>query len=186
MSKDTLDDRYFEWLYGHIAAIRNRNPARSYWHLARLLYTTAFLWNVHNDDNRAEDGKELRYEFAEERNIDIQDPAWMDMDCSMLEMLIALSRRAAFESPGEPGDWFWKFVQNMELDKYTDAVWNLGIEREVEDRLERVIFRKYGADGMGGIFPLRYPRGDQRMIELWYQLSAYLLEGDYVDHGPLL
>lgn len=184
MSDGTLDDRYFDWLYKKIGSLRNRNPAKSYWNLARQLHSTPFYWFVHNDDNRCEDGKELRYEFLSETGNEPTDISWLALDCSMLEMLIALARRACFESRGTTGDWFWQFMFNMNLDKYTDAVYNEPAKEDIQDRLERIVQRKYGEDGNGGIFPLRLSRYDQRRVELWYQMSAYLLEGEFVDHGP--
>lgn len=186
MSEGTLDDRYFEWLYKEVGAVRNRNPRRSYWRLTRQLYTIPFLWNIANDDNRLEDGIELRDEFlggiGELERID----NWMSLPCSVLEMLIALARRASFESYGTTGDWFWHFLQNLNCKGYTDAVYSTAIEREVSRVIDRMINREYGFDGAGGLFPLREPRQDQRRVELWYQLSAYILEGDYIDHGPLV
>lgn len=184
MTDGTLDDRYFEWLYEQVASIRNRNPSRSHWKLLKQLYSTPFEWTVPNDDNRVEDGCELRWEFLGENHIEDADPVWVGLQCSVLEMLIGLARRAAFETPGAVDEWFWKFMQNLDLRGYTDAIYNQRIAREVNDRLERVIFRTYSYNGTGGLFPLSNPRRDQRRVELWYQLSAYLLEGDYIDHGP--
>lgn len=186
MTVGTLDDGYFEWLYRQIGSVRNRNPERSYWQLAKQLYTTSFSWSVPNDDNRCEDGLELRHEWIEDNNIEDADRSWLLLDCSFLEMLIALSRRLAFESEGEPGEWFWKLMQNLDFRGYTDAVWSTSIERQVSRTLERVVYRKYEPDGAGGLFPLRHPRRDQRQVELWYQMAQYVLEGDYLEHGPLV
>jgi hypothetical protein len=44
----------------------------------------------------------------------------------------------------------------------------------VDEILERVIGRTYRPDGRGGFFPLRYAEKDQREVELWYQLNAYV------------
>lgn len=182
----TLDDAYFEWLYGQIGAVRNRNPARSYWLLAKQLYTTPFLWFIPNDDNRVEDGKELRFEFLDFTGFILDDPRelWLDLECSMLEMLIALSRRLAFESDRPPLEWFWRLMQNLELERYSDDLYEIAIQEEVEETLNRINHRTYSADGTGGLFPLRDATHDQRKIELWYQMSSYLLEGEYVDNLP--
>lgn len=180
----TLDDLYFEWLYQNIGAVRNRNPARSYWLMAKQLYTKPFSWIIPNDDNREADGKELRCEFVDQCGIEEVDPMWMDLECSMFEMLIALARRASFESSGEPGDWFSKFLENLELKQYTDQAYNSDAEWKIDAVTDRVIFRTYKRNGVGGLFPLQNARKDQRKVEMWYQLSSYLLEGGYVDHGP--
>ncbi len=180
----TLDDQYFEWLYTQVAAARNKNPARSYWELLRQLYTSPYIWFIPNDDNRAEDGKEFRYEFFRDAGIEEVDEYWVSLDCSMLEMLIALSRRISFESYATGADWFWKLLENLDLRRYTDEVYNSMTAEEVIEAIERVNTRTYNRDGTGGLFPLRDTRIDQRKIELWYQMSSYLLENEYVDNGP--
>lgn len=176
----TLDDAYFEWLYSQIGPLRNRNPEHSYWRLCRKLYTTEFTWFVPNDDNRVEDGKELRLEFLDVTGYHLggrRDVEWMSLGCSMFEMLIALARLAAFESDRSPAEWFWRFMQNLELIRYSDDIYEISIEEEVEEALDRINRRTYSANGVGGLFPLRRATQDQRKIELWYQLSAYLIEG---------
>lgn len=172
-----LDDRYFEWLYSHIGAVRNRNPARSHWHLARQLYVKEFVWLVPNDDNRVEDGRDLRYEFINETGADDVDPNWMGLGCSMLEMLIALSRRASFEHDAKtPDEWFGLMLHNIGLDKYSDARYSDAVAQDVDETLDRVIYRTYDPTGHGGLFPLSHTFHDQRKVELWYQLAEYLLE----------
>lgn len=173
----TLDDRYFEWLYSNVAATRNRNPSRSYWKLLRQLYTKEFVWLIPNDDNRMEDGKELRYEFLDVEGIDEIDRNWMDLGCSMLEMLIALARRASFEYDRmTPVEWFGIFLHNLELDRYNDLAYDSRVSRQIDEVLDRVIFRSYSPNGHGGVFPLQHTTRDQRKVELWYQLAEYVLE----------
>ena len=168
-----LDELYLTWLYRQIGSIRFKSPARTHWSLARQLYTKEFVWIVPNDDNRVEDGRDLRYEFiAEEGLVDV-DPEWMALGCSMLEMLIALSRRFAFEMEGEPRRWFWHMLGNVGLNLTDDD----DIQKEeIDEALDCIIWRTYLPDGTGGLFPLKSPTQDQREVELWYQLSAYILE----------
>src|SRR5690606_37427786 len=116
----TTDDRYLEWLYGLVASVRNRNPSRTYWQLFRQLYSKEFVWLVPNDDNRALDGKDLRSEYLEMSSDEV-DQEWLNLECSMLEMLIALARRAAFEDSRSPVEWFGEFLKNLGLDSATDA-----------------------------------------------------------------
>lgn len=171
-----LDDRYFEWLYSQVGAVRNRNPAQSYWTLARQMFTKEYLWFVPNDDNRVNDGKALRWDFIDEQEIDQVDTAWVDLDCSMLEMLVALARRASFESEKAPDEWFWIFITNLGFAELHDAHFLDEHIPFVDDILERINRRTYASDGQGGLFPLRDPSRDQRKVELWYQMSAYLIE----------
>ena len=172
----TTDDRYFEWLYSHVGAARNRNPARSYWELLRQLYIKEFVWLIANDDNRVADGVELRIEFLDSQGIDEPSREWMELGCSMLEMMIALARRAAFEDGRSSVEWFWEMVTNLGLETYTDRVFNSRVAQLVDETLDLVIYRNYSPDGVGGLFPLRGVETDQRKVELRYQLAAYVLD----------
>lgn len=179
---EPLDERYFPWLYEHIGTANNPNPARSYWNLAKALFEKEFLFFVPNDDNRADEGRRLREEFLDQSPFNEWEAAaeWLSLPCSMLEMLIALARRAAFESfdprEGSEGDWFWLMMVNIGFDKHTDAVWNPTRARRVDRVLEVIINRRYEDTGMGGLFPLQNPLTDQRTTELWYQMQQYLQE----------
>lgn len=171
-----LDELYFEWLYRQVSEITDGAPRRTYWSIFRELFQKEFIWLIPNDDNRVEDGRDLRDEFLNDIHTDQVDRDWMELPCSFLEMLVALSRRLAFEAEGEPREWFWHLMRNLGLDIYNDAE---PFDRvTVEDLLNTVIFRTYRRDGQGGLFPLRHARRDQRDVEIWYQLNAYLMEND--------
>lgn len=171
-----IDDLYLEWLYRIVGSVRNKNPQRSYWKLFRKLYSTEFIWLIPNDDNRAEDGKELRYEFISSWNVKDVDSYWLNLGCSVLEMLIALARRASFDSDEDTIEWFWRFLVNLDLYRFNDAVIDDADLEYIEDVVNRFLFRNYTRKGVGGLFPLMHPPKDQRKVELWYQLSSYLLE----------
>jgi len=176
MTPEPLDELYFQWLYRQVADLRVKNPARTYWTLLRQLHSKEFLWSVPNDDNRLEDGKFLRYEFLEDRPpaTAIADNRWLNAGCSMLEMMIALSRRLSFLSGGAASEWFWHLMDNIGIRECSDAVkYN---PHMVDRALTRVITRHYDEDGNGGLFPLRKPKVDQRSLELWDQMNCYLIE----------
>lgn len=171
---EPLDDLYFEWLYEQVG---NQGSVRSRTHrcLLRQLYTKAFVWMIPNDDNRVEDGRDLRFEFIQAAYIQSVDANWVSMECSVLEMLIALSRRLSFEAEGEPREWFWLMMKNISLDVFTDNHYD-SYTIEVEEVLNQLIFRTFQSSGQGGLFPLQRPEDDQRGVEIWYQMSAYLAE----------
>lgn len=169
-----LDEAYLLWLYSQVGNLKLKNPRRTHWNLLKQLYRKEFVWLIPNDDNRVEDGIELRYTFAQETGVVDPPEEWMTLACSFLEMLVALSVRFAFFVEGEPADWFWHMMDNLQLRPYTDAVEY--DPREVDAVLDRVIWRQYDENGHGGLFPLTDPRQNQRDVELWYQLSAYVLE----------
>jgi len=172
MSGD-LDNLYLPWLAAQVGSVKVRRSVNTHWTLLRQLYTKKFSWFVPNDDNRVEDGRDLRDIFADELHIAPSD-AWMDLECSFLELLIGLARRLAFEAEGEPAVWFWHMVENLGLDACTDG--SRYSQEEVDARLDAVIQRTYEPSGHGGIFPLRHTTRDQRQVELWYQLNEYLTE----------
>lgn len=174
-----LDELYFTWLYSQVGVVDSKDPSASYWKLLKLFYTKEFVWFVPNDDNRANDGRDLRMEFLNQehisrREVDREDPHWLRLSCDMLELFIGMSRRLAFEGDGHPRDWFWVMIENLNLHHHRDGKrWT---KAGVDQILDRVIWRTYDFDGNGGIFPLRYPTRDQRKVELGYQMSLYLLE----------
>lgn len=168
-----LDELYLNWLYQLIEDPTIANASRTYWNLAGLLYKKEFVWFIANDDNRAEDGRYLRYEFIEDLGLDDVDPDWLELGCSMLELLIGLSRRLSFLGEGDPRDWFWHMIDNLGL-RYNDR--NKIPTEYADEVLDGINWRTYKRSGAGGLFPLHHSKQDQRDIELWHQLSAYLLE----------
>lgn len=170
---EQLDEQYLTWLYARIGSVRETRKTRTHWSLLKLLYAKEFVWLIPNDDNRVEDGRDLRYEFLDELGLHNVDPNWMGMGCSMLEMIMGVAKAMAFEDDRTPHYWFWALLNNLGLSGYNDKEFD---ERAVDDIVDTLIWRTYKRDGLGGLFPLKHPREDQRYIEIWYQLQAYLIE----------
>lgn len=174
---EPLDELYLKWLYRQVANVKLRSPSRTYWRLMKQLYKKEFVWIIPNDDNRLEDGRDLRCLFVHEEGLGDVDPHWMSLGCSMLEMLVALARTLNFEDESrDVGQWFWTLMQNLNLNDCTDA--SNYDDIAVEECLENVIWRTYHRSGRGGLFPLRHAKKDQRDVELWYQLNTYILENN--------
>jgi hypothetical protein len=176
MKKAPLDELYFPWLYGQVASVETSNPERTYWRLLKLLYTKEFFWSraMSRDENRAEDGKDLRHEFVKGEGLRNVDDGWLNLGCSILELMIGMARRMAFDVGETPRYWFWRMMENLEFVKYTDSA--PYDDEEIIERLNDIIERRYDPDGRGGLFPLSNPDCDQRNVELWYQMQSYLLE----------
>lgn len=173
---EPLEELYFVWLYELNADPSRRSRRYTYWNLFRRMHTTEFEWHIHNDQARVEDGVDLRREFIIDAEIPYVDDAWFNQGCSFLEMLVALSRRMAFEADSDAPSCFWNMLENISLFGMNDTVKNSA--EIIDDALRRVIDRKYEPNGEGGLFPLVHPKRDQRRVELWYQLNAYILEFD--------
>lgn len=175
MNPEPLDELYFRWLYVQVASARLKNPSRTYWCVLKHLYTNEFVWFVPNDDNRVEDGKELRFEFLEMHPDESPDHIWLEEGSSFLEMLIALSRRLSFASEGASSmEWFWQLMSNLDL-VITDSEYDQQIF-EIDEAIKMLNERTYAFDGKGGLFPLEDTDIDQRHVEIWYQMNYYLIE----------
>ena len=167
-------DEYFLWLLEMVGA------EKSYSNLCGQLYKTKFDWFIPNDDNRMNDGFDLREEYLETSSLGINelDNDILYSDCSVLELIIGICRRISYESFMSIDDAFWELISNLELEKYTDNNYTKTSYNQIDRKVKTFIDRKYRPDGHGGLFPLKNPQEDQRNVELWYQMSAYLLENN--------
>lgn len=177
ISEEVIRAEYFQWLCGLVMV---DEPDHSYWILAKALHNTAFYWSIRCDENRAFDGMKLRDIFAEEHSYCGFET--LSGPCSVFELLIGLALRieSTLTDP-ENGDrtvnWFWEMIENLGLEKFTDAdYYRVGGDYVVGEILTKLLRRWYFRNGEGGLFPLKHSRKDQRKVELWYQMSAYLME----------
>lgn len=172
---EPLENIYFNWLCAKVLNLKPRPDEKTYWDLLRKLHQTEFVWMMSGDDNRAEDGKELRKDFIFQAEMP-DNPEWrLLIGCSVLEMLIAFAKRAEFQDDTPAPLWFWEFLTNLGLDKFDDSCFE---EEYVELVLEDFIWRTYRPDGNGGLFPIQNPSEDQREVEIWYQFCEYLVDQD--------
>lgn len=173
----SLDELYFEWLIDYIGYGRHSvdHPERTYQSLMMQMFQTAFDDSVPNDYNRSLDGKDLRNEFLASTKL-TPTKEWLDLDCSIFEMLVGLARRMEFNTDLPPNQSFGIFMSNLELVSCNDSKYSRGVAESVQHILDRLNDRSYDYNGRGGLFPLSDPRSDQRGVEIWYQMSAYLLE----------
>lgn len=176
MPEVALDERYLSWLYGQVASVKTRHKHRTFWSLFKQLNETIFVALVSHDENRIADARDLRYEFLAEAEDEQGDPDWTRSPCSMLELLMVLSRHLAFEMDDKPETWFWHLIEVLNLEQFNDREYDDHAQEVIANTLDRVIWRTYAPNGEGGLFPLRDQARDQRQVELWYQLNAYLLE----------
>lgn len=166
---------YYEWLISQV-----RIPGtRTYNELFERMQNVEFVWTVPNDDNRVQDGLDLRVEFLNElAHISRKERADFERfhtGVTFLEVLIGLSRRVAFTAGGDPDAWAWQLIDNLRLRKASDPFTESKANR-VDEILETVIWRTYRRDGQGGFFPLNSSVEDQTKVEIWYQMHNYVNE----------
>lgn len=179
MSRNEISNRYFQWLYDWVCKDRYHQDI-SYKKLLMHLHSTEFIYLIRNDQNRAEDGMNLRYRFA--KTMEDDEPVSyilksLDGPCSVLEMMIALANRCEEDYMDDPayGDrtvqWFWGMIANLNLGSMIDS-------RYDKEYVARVLYdflhRKYERDGRGGLFRIRDCPEDMRKIEIWYQMCYFL------------
>ena len=173
------DSEYFCWLANQVA--HKRAIERGCGLLLYELYSTEFKALLSDDSHRISDVAELRESYEEEIGYVYTDIP--DIPCTILELLICLSHRIVNiigDREGNPANWFWILVENLLGDSDYFSNINLSekanVRHELQDILGRFVDRKYNFDGSGGIFPLKAPKKDQKKVEIWYQMQAYLSE----------
>jgi hypothetical protein len=172
-----IEKDYFEWLCSKII---DEESNVKYSMLMSHLYDATFTAVLDMDENRAEDGKALRYRFGIENNISrntILTTLDNDPQCSVLEMMVALSIRCeeSIMTDDEYGDrtgsWFWNMIVSLGLGTMNDSRFD---EKYVDIVLDRLINRQYKRNGEGGLFTIDGIKRDMRNVEIWYQMCWYL------------
>jgi hypothetical protein len=170
---------YFDWLYERVLGIRDVSTRNNYTVLCDAMHRFPFKNLIPHDGNRIADGVALRDEFLKSYRRRFSEIDKIDLtmpDASMLEVLAALAVRADFMTDHGVYFWFDVFITNLKLKQFNDMGFLARDSAKVERKLRRFNDRRYFPDGDGGIFPLSDPAGDQRQIELWYQMGAYMTE----------
>lgn len=146
------------------------------------LFEFNFYTIIPMDKNRANGGITYRESFAYDYGIDpSQFISAMGTSAKVLEVLVDISYLCGEEIGGgykgdRTADWFWRLIKNLGLD------WVVGDELELETKmavimvLSRWLGRNFEPDGSGGLFPLKNPPGDERNVEILYQMRAYINE----------
>lgn len=171
-----VDECYFEWMYDKVAKGRY-GKSISYVKLLLYLHTVDFTYTIPKDANRAADGVDLRYRFADEfaRIENAED--YLSGPCSVLEMMVALALRCEETIMDDPaygdrtGQWFWGMIVSLGLGPMTDDCYE---EEYVKERIDIFLRRGYEPNGKGGLFTVRNHSQDLRTVEIWYQLCWYL------------
>lgn len=181
MTEAEVRQSYFEWLCDKVRA---NSEEDSYYILMKDLHNRQFIPIIDNDANRAYDGMELRERFVA-TELQYEDAWKMDMaaECTVLELLVALAMEMDYQLCTDDHDYaykyFWEMLSNLGLSRFKDSTY---AERrpsamfQIDAILDDFLIRDYEPDGTGNIFPLKYPTEDQRGVEMWYQMQAYLGE----------
>lgn len=175
MEQNELEKRYFDWMYRLVIP---ESQDISYRRLLTYLNSVTFYPLLSMDENRVQDGEDLRYHFGyEHRYLSSEIGALLDhRPCSVLEMMVALAVRMenGMKNPTY-GDrthhWFCEMLTSLGLRDMTDE----NFDRVKASRIIRnFLERKYAANGKGGLFTVPSETRDMRNAEIWYQMNWYL------------
>ncbi len=170
-------DCYFEWMLRKVEMVKQGKGYRT---LLTYLHDTEFRYSIPADENRAEDGIDLRYRFALEQGHKMpfaEAPQEAERPCSVLEMMVALAIRCEEHIMHDPAigvrtsQWFWGMIANLGLNSMADDRFD---EAFVDKRLSMFLDRAYEKNGEGGLFTVADCRFDLRKVEIWYQMCWYL------------
>lgn len=173
--KDRINDEYFEWLC-ELIDVGRFSKFVSYRKLLMHLHNIEFTWIIPLDDNRADDGIQLRRRYALYRE-DMSLFDYISGPCSVFEMMVALAIRCEesimddAQMGDRTGQWFWGMIHNLGLTPMSDSTFDRDY---VDDAIARLLNREYEPDGRGGLFTVRHCDYDMRTVEIWCQLSWYL------------
>jgi hypothetical protein len=176
-----IDCDYVNWLYGVVDGFNYPN----YQNLMLCLNDIPFICVLERDDSRARDALNLRENFVDNygfRYIPDQINYFYNEEYSVLEVLIALSIKCDSQVMGDikkgnrTADWFWRMIKNLGLFRFTNETFGPITVNQINNIVNIFVYRRYNFDGKGGIFPLQNPPGDERKVELWYQMMSYLNE----------
>lgn len=172
---DRIADEYFEWLCELVDSKRFSKRV-SYRKLLMHLHNIEFTWFIPHDDNRADDGIQLRRRYAlTQHDESLSD--YISGACSVLEMMVALAIRCEENIMDDTmfgnrtGQWFWGMIHNLGLSPMNDSEFDRDF---TDDVIARFLNREYEPNGRGGLFTIKNCNRDLRTVEIWCQLSWYL------------
>lgn len=154
----------------------------TYDHLLRGLYAREFYSPLELDSSRASWGLWLRRRYMS------PDDAASLGPCTVLEVMITLAEQIDDHSEMSPSEcirrYFWMLVENLDMLGLLDFAWGPGMERELNNKIDILLDRRYGDDGVGSLFPLQqYPidpmvfssrdRSEMRERDIWAQRRLF-------------
>ncbi len=168
------EDKYVDWII-HQVCDEGYEQMTDRRYLFDALDREKFFPSCRMDENRAEDGLDLRHRYLQETG---EDAGRGERRCSMLEMLAALAMRCEetimidMDVGRRVGRWFFPMLANM-ASPLEDGIF--GSPYTVMMGCRRLHNHDYAPDGRGGLFYIPGFQGDMRGMEIWSQLMAYLV-----------
>ena len=157
-----------------------------YLRLCEVLQGIYFVSLIEFDENRIEEGKELREEWADTDGGDISalEGELIPYTCTALELILVMARRMCYEMSDSQfdagiGKWVMELLENAGLATYRNDIFETdpdGCTAKIKCILHDIIYRRYMPDGTGSFFPTETTGTDARHEELLVQMNNYLAE----------
>jgi hypothetical protein len=179
-----LIETYFEWLRRE--AFPGPKQRKEFEGVLRVLHDIPFYWTLWSDENRAGDALAFRqFEFLGfQQDLDKLDQHWLQewaqATPSVLEVLLAISRRWVYYFEGPVSTYFNHLFRNMQFDKFPGRSLSSGGENQVRIRVDEWLSRQFEPNGQGSPFPVNRQVAldvlDMRQVDIWGQMNAYSYE----------
>lgn len=165
-------NRYYIWLLEMIDFDSHGHDKQS--KLLQYLHNKEYVWDIWTDENRAEDGLNLRCRF--EKETDYLDYSPLEKPCSVLEMMVAFAERidkdVTDEEYGTPY-WFWIMIENLGLKDCTDDVFDA---KKVNSVLDNWLNSLTKNDLKSGIFPGKSGKKPESDTDEWFRMQKWIAE----------
>lgn len=172
-------NRYYIWLLEKI----DFDSHSEYSHLLEYLHNKNYIWNNPMDENRSEDGLNLRIRFEDES--DYADYSSLTRPSSVLEMLIAFAERINTDVMSDnysTAYFFWLMLDNLGCNKFKDDSfdatevdillnqWLNPIEKGGKSYQKREI-KKW-------LFPLKSGKTAEEGLDEWERMQRFVMENE--------
>ena len=173
---------YYYWLGNIMIMDIDDDTGESYTILQKTLFDIPYTWFIFRDDDRLKDVYTLREEFCSEFGYYVPANNDYGFYVTTLEVLVAMDSRMSDITDEPRSKWFWMMLRNLGISGFSDSVFaNIRIDKHVGNVIDVWLKRQFESDGTGSPFPLKHPKSDQRLTEIWVQMNNYLSENAFID-----
>jgi hypothetical protein len=171
-----IKQEYFNHLVDMV--VDKRHPKVDYIPLLDLLHSLKFEWSIDMDENRASDGAFLRDKWLDSEGLYSYKYEFEDEKVSVLEVLIGIAERFEYQvgnimDGDHISERFWEILRNLDVEKYSAGNYK---PLNIKEKVRNWMLRRYKRDGSGSIFPVKKCEKDMREMQIWDQMSFYIME----------
>lgn len=176
-----LDALYLAWIEMELLSPSDRD---NYHGLLSHLHDIPFYWTLWSDENRAGDAHDIRSnEFLSFVHYRIKDRIgeiwlgqWATATPSVLEVLLAISRRWSFYFEKPASFFFAVMLNNLNYQQFIGKVLTEPLKDIVRRDMDNWMNHRFPPNGAGTPFPINAVLANQSALDIWGQMNSYSLE----------